>query len=115
MVTNVGDEPILVRLAIRDATNFGRILASIERMLQPGAGEILPFIEQDNSFQNVIAVVSPGGRGNNDWSSSNWNGNFRAVLAKLSVVDDATNTTKFVVGTEIVAIRSGGEPTVGRR
>lgn len=115
MVSNVGDEPILVRMAIRDAFDFGRILASTERTLQPGAGEILPFIEQDNAFRNVIAVVSPGGRGNNYWSSSTWNGSFRAVLAKLSVVDDATNTTKFVVGTEILAIRSGGAPTVGQR
>jgi hypothetical protein len=115
MVTNVGDEPILVRMAFRDATDFGRILASTERTLQPGAGEILPFIEQDNAFRTLIAVVSPGGRGNNDWSSSTWNGSFRAVLANLFVVDDATNTTKFVVGTDIVAIRSGGEPTVGQR
>src|SRR5262245_38480937 len=38
MVTNVGDEPITMRMTIRDATNFFRILATTQRTLQPGEG-----------------------------------------------------------------------------
>ncbi|HYU78329.1 MAG TPA: hypothetical protein VEK56_05050 [Vicinamibacterales bacterium] len=104
-VTNVGDEPVDVRMAIRDALNFSRELAMTDNVLQPGEGASLPYVEDETAFRSVIGVISPGSDRpfGSAWNGANWNGGIRAIVTSLSVVD-ADNTTRIVVGTSIMPV-----------
>jgi hypothetical protein len=108
MVTNVGDQPVQVRMAIRDATD-SRLLVQAQRTLQPGEGVSLTHIERVNLFRSVIGVVSPEPE-SGPWSVA---GGSRSLAASLAGVDD--NTTKFVVGANILLTQVGEGSTVGRR
>jgi hypothetical protein len=110
MATNVGEQAVQVRLAIRDATN-SRVLATSTRMLQPGEGTSLTYSERTNPFRNVIGIVSPGPE-SGPWSVAGRVGSFAAAL---SVVDDSTNTTRVALETKVVSTRIGAESQIGRR
>ncbi len=111
MVTNVGEQAVQVRLAIRDATNFSRVLATSTRMLQPGEGTSVTYSERTNPFRNVIGIVSPGPE-SGPWSVAGGVGSF---VAALSVVDDSTNATRVALETKVVSTRIGAESQIGRR
>jgi hypothetical protein len=104
-ITNVADEALEVRMAIRDALNFSKELATAEVVLQSGEGATLPYVENEAAFRSVIGLIAPAGRpGGSDWAGSSWNGNGRVFVTSLSVVDEATNTTRFVVGTNAMPL-----------